>query len=96
MSDIVSKLNIICLESDAFYALVEEIKVGIRQEQSITNDKWLSPQEAMDLLKISSRSTLQKLRDEGKLRFTQPSQKMILYDRDSILSLLENNAKEPF
>ncbi|RYZ84994.1 MAG: DNA-binding protein, partial [Proteobacteria bacterium] len=48
------------------------------------------------LLKIKSKTTLQKLRDEGKIRFSQPQKKLILYDRDSINTYLEQNAKKTF
>jgi len=50
----------------------------------------------MQLLRITSRTTLQKLRDEGSIRFSQPTRKLILYDRDSILQYLENHAKDTF
>jgi hypothetical protein len=39
---------------------------------------------------------MQKLRDEGKIRFSQPQKKIILYDRESISQYLEKNAKDIF
>jgi predicted site-specific integrase-resolvase len=45
---------------------------------------------------ISSKTTLQKFRDEGRIRFAQPDRKIILYDRDSINEYLEKNAKGTF
>jgi hypothetical protein len=45
------------------------------------------------LLSIKSKTTLQKLRDEGKIRFTQPQKRLILYDRSSIAAYLERNAR---
>jgi hypothetical protein len=33
-------------------------------------DKWISPEEAMAMPRIKSPTTLQKLRDEGKIRYT--------------------------
>lgn len=50
----------------------------------------------MRLLNIKSKTTLQKLRDEGRIRYTQPEKKIILYDRDSIDAYLENNSKDTF
>lgn len=43
----------------------------------------------MHAMNIKSKTTLQKLRDEGKIRFTQPQKKIILYDRESIEQYLE-------
>ena len=50
----------------------------------------------MQLLNIKSKTTLQKLRDEGKIRFSQPQKKIILYDRDSIDTYLQQHARNTF
>lgn len=89
-------MEVICLETKAFYALVEEVVKRIRNKEHIQQDKWLNTEDAMDLLKIRSKTTLQKLRDEGKIRYSQPQKKIILYDRDSILAYLDKNAQNTF
>jgi len=48
------------------------------------------------MLRITSKSTLQKIRDEGKIRFSQPEKKIILYDLDSINEYLNKHAKSTF
>ena len=89
-------MEVICLESQAFYTLVEEVVQRLKSNEAIPQNKWIDGQEAMDLLKIKSKTTLQKLRDEGLIRFSQPQKKIIVYDRDSIMSYLEQNARETF
>ncbi|WKN45414.1 helix-turn-helix domain-containing protein [Tunicatimonas pelagia] len=89
-------MEVICLETKAFYALVEEVVKRIQDNEQIQQDKWLSTEDAMDLLKVKSKTTLQKLRDEGKIRYSQPQKKIILYDRDSILAHLDRNAQNTF
>lgn len=90
-------MNVICIEEKAFYTLLDRAfaYVKSRMELDISN-KWIDKKEAMQLLRIKSATTLQKLRDEGKIRFSQPEKKHIVYDRDSINEYLEANAKEPF
>lgn len=56
----------------------------------------MSPERAMDILNIKSKTTLQKLRDEGSITFTQPQKKIILYDYDSIMKYLDNHTKPSF
>ena len=68
----------------------------IKEKHNVKGDKWISTEEAMQKLRISSKTTLQKLRDEGKIRFSQPEKKHIVYDVDSINDCFEKNAKEPF
>lgn len=89
-------MNVICLEEEAFYALLEKTIERLSGGRGVEELKWIDDQEAMDMLKIKSKTTLQKLRDEGKIRFSQPFKKVILYDRDSILAFIEDHAKETF
>lgn len=77
-------MEVICLESEAFYQLVEHVVDRIKQKNNITHDKWIDTETAMKLLGIKSKTTLQFMRDNGQIRFTQPKRKIILYDRDSI------------
>lgn len=89
-------MEVICLEEDAFYSLIEEVVGRLKEKQNIQVDKWISAEEAMQKLRIKSKTTLQKLRDDGKIRFSQPEKKIILYDTDSINEYLEKHAKETF
>ena len=89
-------MEVICLEDEAFYLLIEKVVSRTKEKEGIIQDKWISSDEAMDKLKIKSKTTLQKLRDEGKIRFTQPERKIILYDRDSINEYLEKHSKDTF
>lgn len=89
-------MNVICLQEEAFYKLVDEVVDHIREKHGVTENRWIRGEEAMELLGIKSRTTLQKLRDDGWIRFSQPNKKIIMYDRASILEYLENHAKEPF
>lgn len=89
-------MQVICLEEKAFYELVEQVVERLKEKNNIVRDKWVSNEEAMRLMNIKSKTTLQKLRDEGKIRFSQPEKKIILYDRDSIDTFLAKNSKDTF
>lgn len=89
-------MQVICLEDTAFYALVEQVVTRIKEKQAIKEDKWISPDEAMNKLRITSKTTLQELRDKGEIRFSHPRKKVILYDTDSINEYLERHAKNTF
>lgn len=89
-------MEVICLEDKAFYSLIEEVVQRMKDKENIKEDKWISPEEAMEKLRIKSKTTLQKLRDEGRIRFSQPDKKIILYDTDSINEYLEKHSKSTF
>lgn len=89
-------MEVICLHDVAFYALIDKVIERVQQQQSVREDKWVSGNEAMQKLRIQSKTTLQKLRDEGQIRYSQPEKKIILYDTDSINEYLNRNAKATF
>jgi len=89
-------MQVICLKEDAFYALVEQVVARLKKDSNKDKPKWISDEDAMQMLNIKSKTTLQKLRDEGKIRFSQPQPRVILYDTDSINQYLEKNARETF
>lgn len=89
-------MEVICLQDQAFYTLIEEVVKRIKEKHKIEKDKWISPEEAMQKLRITSKTTLQKFRDEGRIRFSQPEKKIILYDVDSINEYLEKHAQNTF
>lgn len=89
-------MQVICFEDEAFHALLDRAVQRILEKHSAKEDKWISGEEAMQMLRISSKTTLQKLRDEGKIRYSQPEKKIILYETESILEYLQKNAKNTF
>jgi hypothetical protein len=88
-------MEVICLHDAAFYALIDQVVDHIKEKHG-KDEKWISHEEAMHKLNITSKTTLQKFRDEGKIRFSQPQKKIILYDRTSIDAYLEQNARNTF
>lgn len=89
-------MQVICFEEPAYYSMIEEVVARLKATMQPVASKWLSQEDAMLMLNIKSRTTLQKMRDEGKIRFSQPEKRIILYDRDSINAFLEQHAKETF
>lgn len=90
------KLEIICMESEAFFKLLDEVLKRLKLSAPEGTDRWISGPEAMKMLRIKSKATLQKMRDEGVIRFSHPEKRIILYDVDSINAYLEDFVYEPF
>jgi hypothetical protein len=89
-------MQVVCLQEEAFYALFDKVVEYLETKRKDEPAKWIDGEEAMLLLNIKSTTTLQKLRDEGKIRFSQPQKKIILYDRDSITEYIERYVRETF
>lgn len=89
-------MEVICLESTAFYELVEKVVARVLATIPKAEEQWVTPEKAMSMLNITSKTTLQKFRDQGKIRYSQPEKKIILYDRFSIYAYLESKAKDVF
>jgi len=89
-------MEVICLQDEAFYSLIEEVVERLQEKHTTTDEIWVTPKRAMELLNIKSKSTLQNLRDTGTITYTQPQRKIILYKHQSILDYLEKNSKDAF
>lgn len=89
-------MEVICLEEAAFYELIETVIERMQQKNTAVPAQWLNTDEAMSFLNIKSKTTMQQLRDSGKIRYSQPQKRIILYDRKSLETYLEQNANETF
>ena len=89
--------DVVTINSDAFIELLEQTVLFVKKSLGHGQEyKWIPPQEAKRMLGITSSTSLQKLRDEGKIRYSQHMHKVILYDRDSINDYLSLHAKDTF
>ncbi|KYG77215.1 MULTISPECIES: helix-turn-helix domain-containing protein [Roseivirga] len=89
-------MKVILIEEEAFFELIDRVVERMSEKLSKKENKWLTPEEAMKELGVKSTSTLQRYRDEGKIRYSQPSKKIILYDPSSIQEFLESKANDTF
>lgn len=89
-------MQVICLEEEAFYTLLDKSIEYLENKRGNKPRKWIGENEAVSMLDGVSKSTLQRMRNNGDIGYTQPSRKIILYDRDSINAYLEKHAKKPF
>jgi hypothetical protein len=89
-------MEVICLEDRAFEALVERLTSEFRAKEIQSDSKWIKLEQLMSLLGVKSKTTIQKLRDEGKIKYAQINKKTILYDRFSVDDFLEANSHQTF
>ena len=89
-------MQVICLQEEAFYTLFDKVVEHLEAKRGNQPPKWIDGVEVMSMLNIKSTTTLQKLRDSGEIRFSQPQKKIILYDRESVNAYLERHARETF
>ena len=60
-------MNVISMEEKAFFVLLEQAVQKLSAKYGpIKMDKWISGEEAMRILRITSKTTLSNLRNTGK------------------------------
>ena len=64
-----NNMQVICLQDEAFYALLDQVVQRIKQTQGIKEDKWISPEEAMKKLRITSKTPKPRISFVLKERF---------------------------
>ena len=87
-------MKVICLEEEAFFELVNQTVARISEKHEY-KDPWVSGAKAMQELGITSPTTLQKLRDNNEIRYSQHMSKVIMYDYQSLLDYLDRKANIP-
>lgn len=89
-------MEVIVFEKESFNKLIDEITIRIIQnvERHYHEKEWIGEDEAKELLGIrgKGRSSLQKLRDDLMIEFSQFG-RIIRYSRSSILQFLERHKK---
>ena len=88
-------MRVIIFEEETYWKHIQEVLKRVKVKQR-DDRKWIDEPEAMELLGIKSKSEMWKMRSQGKIRYSQPSRKIIKYDRQSILKFLEDHVKENF
>lgn len=91
-------MKVILLENDeAYKKLMTDIKVMIREaikeiNESSESEVWVSAEEAKKILGVKSKSKMQQLRDENKIRYSQIGKKIIRYHKPSLYTFIEKNS----
>lgn len=87
--------RVISLDTDAFQALIDKV-VSYVKEAHYPKQEWVNEHEAMRLLNVSSKTTMSAWRSQGKLLYSQPAKKIILYSRRSIEELIKKHSRHTF
>lgn len=87
-------MSLICYENDELYQISNELFKRLLKEYK-HEPKWIDGEAAMELLTITSDTTLQKYRDQERFRYSKIDPKVILYDRESILKYIASKANKP-
>ncbi len=89
-------MEVIVFEKKSFNHLIDEITIQVIRhvERHYQEQEWIGKDEAKQLLGIrgKGRSTLQKLRDNLSIEYSQFG-RIIRYSRSSILRFLEMNRR---
>lgn len=94
-------MDVIVLDTEAYIQLKLELKKYIKEafievlteKKSAENTDWIPLSEAQQLLPFKSKTSWQKLRDNGIIKFSQFGRK-IMYSRNSIKEYLNKNKIE--
>lgn len=85
----------IIITEDNLVALVDGIieKAGLTAQ--VEDKLWVDSKEAQELLSVG-KTTLYKLRSEGKITYTMISPKVFKYNRASLFEYIDSKTKKAF
>ena len=85
----------ICMDEQIYYDLKEGLLNRLKTINQINDNPWVNVHVALSLLSITSQTTLKKFCDQGHIRVSKITEKITLYERQSILDFLESKVKIP-
>lgn len=89
--------NLIMISQDNLFELLEKAICHLEKLHGKEHKEvWMDSDEAKKLLSLKSDTSLFNLRSKGLIEYSQPSRKVILYKRDSILEYLEKHSRKTF
>ncbi|MCW3127766.1 MAG: hypothetical protein JWO03_3424 [Bacteroidetes bacterium] len=88
--------QILYLDQLQMEVLADMIINHIEKRIALRREEWIDIQEVMQLLKVSSKSTIQTLRDTGQLTISRINSKTILYSRLSVEDYIKKNIKPQY
>ncbi len=83
------------MDEQVYYDLKEGLIIRLMQMHQVDHEPWITAEEARSLLRITSQTTLKKFCDQGYIRVSKITEKIVLYNRPSILEFIEKNEKQP-
>ncbi|KAB8154259.1 DNA-binding protein [Kordia sp. TARA_039_SRF] len=89
--------NFIMITEKNFFELIDKVVSHLEKLQGKDQKEvWIDSDSAKKLLGIKSDTSLFHLRSQGLIEYSQPSRKIILYKRESLLKYLEKHSHKTF
>ena len=82
------------MDEQVYYDLIEGLVDRIKTINHVEQSPWINVDKALEMLSLTSQTTLKKFCDQGYIEVSKPSEKIVLYNRDSILQFLKKNVKK--
>jgi len=80
------------LKIELFGFVKKAIAEVLAEKKGVENSDWITIEDAKKLLPYKSKTSWQKFRDTGIIKFTKPKKgRNIMYSRKSIIEYLNNN-----
>jgi hypothetical protein len=87
-------MEVICLNEDAYFELLKKSYEYIKSLNNITEEKWVLPEKAMEMLGVKTIKLQEFTGDRNEIEVSQSSKKVILYNIDSIREYLDKHARK--
>jgi len=96
MKNIENKGNMqfIMMGTDALDKLIHEVITTVKTKIKTKPEDWIGEDDAKKLLGVSSKSTIQRFRDEDRIIYSTVTKKNIMYSKASILKYMNTKSNK--
>jgi len=89
-------MQFVMMDTAALDKLIHEVVSTVTKKMKIKPEDWIDEVEARDLLGVSSKSTMQRFRDEDRITYSAVTKKNIMYSRASILWYMKKKSNTQY
>jgi len=96
MKNIENKGNtqFIMMDTAALDKLIHEVIDTVKTKMKTKPEDWIGEDEVQKLLGVSSKSTIQRFRDEDRIIYSAVTKKNIMYSRASVLRYMNTKSNK--
>lgn len=89
-------MQFIMMDTTAFDKLINQVIITVKAKMRKQPEDWIDEIGAMVLLGVSSKSTMQRFRDENRITYSAVTKKNIMYSRASILRYMKGKSNAQY
>jgi len=89
-------MQFVMMDTAVFDEIINQVITTVKMKMKTKPVDWIDEAKAKELLGVSSKSTMQRFRDEDRIIYSTVTKKNIMYSKSSILRYMEGKSNTQY